>query len=48
MEKEYKLTTKSGEVIKKVTACSKTLAISFFSKIKNLRAKTLLKIYKVV
>jgi hypothetical protein len=48
MEKEYKLTTKSGEVIRKVKAYSKTLAISFFSKMKNLRAKHLLKIYKVI
>ena len=47
MEKEYKLTTKSGETIKKVRTLSFELAIEFFSKIKKLKPKELLNIFKV-
>ena len=47
MEKEYKLTTKSGEVLKKVRAHNLELASEMFSKIKKLELKELLTIYNV-
>jgi len=47
MEKEYNLTTKSGEMINKVKAYSLELAIEAFAKIKHLKPTELLKIYKV-
>jgi hypothetical protein len=47
MEKEYRLTTKFGETIKKVKASSLELAIELFSKIKRLEPKDLLKTFKV-
>jgi hypothetical protein len=48
MKKEYYyLLTKSGEILKKVEAESKTMAIDLFSKIKKLDVKNLLNIYKV-
>lgn len=47
MKKEYCLLNKSGEILKKVQAESKTLAIDLFCKIKKLNVKNLLTIYKV-
>lgn len=45
--KEYKLTTKSGEIIKKINAESLEIAIDNFSKIKKLSPGKLLEIYEV-
>lgn len=47
MENEYKLTTKSGEVLKKVRAHNLELASEMFSKIKKLELKELLTIYNI-
>jgi hypothetical protein len=47
MENEYKLTTKSGEVIKRVRTHSLESASEMFSKIKKLELKELLTIYNV-
>ena len=47
MKKEYHLLNKSGEILKKVEAESKTLAISLLCKIKKLNVRNLLTIYKV-
>ena len=46
-EKEYKLTTNSGETLKKVRTCSLELAIEFFSEVKKLKPNELLKIFKI-
>jgi hypothetical protein len=43
----YYLLNKSGEILKKVEAGSKTMAINLFCQIKKLSVKNLLTIYKV-
>jgi hypothetical protein len=47
-EKDYKLTTKSGESIHKVKAESITHAIEIFAEMKKITVINLLKIYKVI
>jgi len=47
MKKEYCLLNKSGEILKKVQAKSKTIAIYLFCRTKNLNVRNLLTIYKV-
>lgn len=45
--KEYKLTTKDGEILKKVKAESMEIAIDMFCEIKKLDRERLLSIYEV-
>ena len=45
--KEYHLLNKSGDVINKIKSKSLELAIEMFTKIKDLKPKNLLEIYKV-
>ena len=47
MEYEYHLINNSGDVINKVKTESLELAIELFAKIKKLKPKQLLEIYKV-
>jgi len=47
MEKEYKLVTQSGEVLKKIKTFSFELALEYFSELKKLEPKELLKIFKI-
>ena len=47
METEYHLLNKSGEIINKIRSESLEVAIELFSKIKKLKPKQLLEIYKV-
>jgi len=44
---EYHLLTKSNEILKKIKTESLEIAIEMFSKIKKLKPKHLLEIYKV-
>lgn len=45
--KQFKLTTKSGEVIAKLKVHNLTLAIEVFARVKQLSKEDLLKIYEV-
>ncbi len=44
---KYALKTNEGEIIKTIEATNNKEAINYFSKIKNLERKLLLKIFKV-